>query len=342
MSLVEKLNSVKTRVNNLENAINSSGVLDITDGTVTDKVNLLIEKAQNSGTSGKPYVDTRLITHWDGFFQNGQNMSVLEYADMSNGVSFKNLFNNNQQLTECPVIDVSNGESFDFMFNRCINLLTVPKLNTSKGTTFEDMFRECTKVENIPPFDTSNATNLKGIFKSCYKRVPDIDTSNATNLSQAFASANIEEFRGNVEKATNVGEMFRTNTKIKYVGEFKAVSVSTFWYLFDGCTSLETVELMQIGENAQNATNSFNNCKALKNIRFVPNTTKVSIAFAQSSKLTTESVQSIFDGLATVTTAQTLTLNANTKILQSQVDAANAKGWTVAGGTIVSEDEYYG
>ena len=50
---------------------------------------------------------------------------------------------------------------------------------------------------------------------------------------------------------------------------------------------------------------------------------------------------SIINGLAVVETTRTLTLPTNLKILQSQVDSANAKGWTIAGGKVVSEEEYY-
>ena len=82
--------------------------------------------------------------------------------------------------------------------------------------------------------------------------------------------------------------------------------------------------------------------KFFTEIRFKENTIGVSISFAWTRPLSAESIQSIIDGLATVETAQTLTLHANVKILQSQVDSANAKGWTVAGGTVVSEEEYYG
>ena len=88
-------------------------------------------------------------------------------------------------------------------------------------------------------------------------------------------------------------------------------------------------------------TNAFPSCVSLKEVRFVPNSIKVSIKFANSNLLSTDTIQSIIDGLATVSTAQTLTLHNKLKILQSQVDSANAKGWTVAGGTVVSEEEYY-
>lgn len=80
---------------------------------------------------------------------------------------------------------------------------------------------------------------------------------------------------------------------------------------------------------------------ALKEVRFVEKTIKRNINFGTCADLSNETKQSIFDGLAIVDTVNTLTLHANTKILQSQVDSANAKGWTVAGGVVVSEEEYY-
>lgn len=132
-------------------------------------------------------------------------------------------------------------------------------------------------------------------------------------------------------------------------------------------TSLVTIDLTEFCMKAKNAHNLFGNsmalqevkgiidltestgntniaytCVELKEIRFKANSIKLSISFSHSSKLSAESVQSIIDGLATVETAQTITLHKDVKILQAQVDSANAKGWTVAGGTVVSEEEYYG
>lgn len=82
-------------------------------------------------------------------------------------------------------------------------------------------------------------------------------------------------------------------------------------------------------------------CSNLREIRVKENTIYKSISFSNSAVWSDESKQSIFDGLATVETAETLTLTKNVKILQSQVDSANNKGWTVAGGKVVSEEEYY-
>ena len=104
---------------------------------------------------------------------------------------------------------------------------------------------------------------------------------------------------------------------------------------------IETIGVLDLSSIGNGGLSSpFSGCPQLANIEFVPNTIHFSVAFT-SEKLTAESKQSIFDGLAPVTTAQTLTLPSTLKILQSQVDSANEKGWTVAGGTVVSEEEYY-
>jgi hypothetical protein len=71
-------------------------------------------------------------------------------------------------------------------------------------------------------------------------------------------------------------------------------------------------------------------CYKLEEVAFAPNTLSLSIALGQSSNLTSESVQSIIDGLATVETAQTLTLHKNIVLTDEQKATINAKGWTLA------------
>lgn len=70
----------------------------------------------------------------------------------------------------------------------------------------------------------------------------------------------------------------------------------------------------------------------LTEIRFVPNTLSESIKIEQSSLLSNESVQSIIDGLATVTTTCTLTLHetVKAKLTDAQKNTITAKGWTLA------------
>ncbi len=77
--------------------------------------------------------------------------------------------------------------------------------------------------------------------------------------------------------------------------------------------------------------NGFSNCVALVEVRFVANSIKYSISFANCSELSTETIQSIIDGLADLTggTAQTLTLHATvgSKLTDEQKATITAKNW---------------
>ncbi len=79
--------------------------------------------------------------------------------------------------------------------------------------------------------------------------------------------------------------------------------------------------------------NGFYNCVALVEVRFVANSIKYSISFANCSELSAETIQSIIDGLADLTggTAQTLTLHATVggKLTDTQKATITAKNWTL-------------
>lgn len=146
-------------------------------------------------------------------------------------------------------------------------------------------------------------------------------------------------FPNGLQKMNN---LFATTKNLEEVTlNFSTKNVTHFNVAFQASTARKIIGILDFS-SATNVMSMFNGSSNLEEVTFAQNTLSVSMSLAQSSKLTADSVQSIIDGLATVETAQTLTLSANAKILQSQVDSANAKGWTIAGGTVVSEEEYYG
>ncbi|MEE0898322.1 MAG: hypothetical protein U0L88_11945 [Acutalibacteraceae bacterium] len=186
-----------------------------------------------------------------------------------------------------------------------------------QNAEFPENTELCLRYKNKRDYYSAfyNTTNLKSIKLICETSSPTYDGTNIFRNSPQLEIVDLTELQSNPK---NIRWGFLGDKKLKSIlGAFD----------FSGCTA---------------CTEWLNSCDVLEDISFVPNTIKISINFIYSSKLTNASKQSIFDGLATVETAQTLTLHANVKILQSQVDSANAKGWTVAGGTVVSEEEYYG
>jgi hypothetical protein len=208
-----------------------------------------------------------------------------------------------------------------------------------------------------------------------------VNLPNVTDVYQAFAYWNTEPIPIVEELTVNapsilvsnnqhcMGQMFTQNKGVKKVTLNMPNECQHMHSTFSGTTNLEEIILNFSTENIMTYQSTFNNCKALKKIvgvldfssatntnlmvsgcdnleevTFAPNTLSISVSLANSSKLTNSSKQSIFDGLAQLAEGVTctITFHKDVKILQSQVDSANAKGWTVAGGTVVSEEEYYG
>lgn len=77
---------------------------------------------------------------------------------------------------------------------------------------------------------------------------------------------------------------------------------------FNGATALKTIPYLYISEAVNGYNNPFGNCTALENIT-LDGVITMSISFAQSTKLTKESIESIWDALSTTATGQTLTLS---------------------------------
>ena len=261
----------------IETLIDNSGVLESTEGTITDKVEQLIEKANKVDVV--PYIKTAR-----GLFAYAQSFSSKAVVDLANATDVYQAFSywNTgtipivEELTvKAPNINVSNNQSCMgqmFLYNNGIKKVILKMPDASKYM-----------------ISTFNVTNIEIVDL-------EFSTKNIIDYGSVF---------GNSKKLTEIN------------GTIDFSSATNVNYMFDNCINLTKVT-------------------------FAPNTLSLSISLYACSKLSAESVQSIIDGLATVETAQTLTLNAYAKILQSQVDSANAKGWTVAGGKVVSEEEYYG
>lgn len=263
----------------IENLIDNSGVLEETEGTVTEKVEQLIGKAEE--------LDVFMhITNASQLFNNAKTFPTKAVVNLPNATTVYQTFSHWNSTTEpipiveeitviAPNIDVSNGQSCMgqmFAFNHGV--------------------------------------------KKVVLKMPDT----CSYMSSTFASA---------------------KSLVEVVLNFSTKQIKQYSNTFGG-SAVETIQGTLDFSSATYVTNMFNLCANLKNVTFAPNTLSVSLSLINSDKLTNKTKQSVFDALATVGTAQTLTLHKNVKILQSQVDSANAKGWTVAGGTVVSEEEYNG
>ena len=172
-------------------------------------------------------------------------------------------------------------------------------------------FQNSTELEWVPQINTSKITDFSQIFSGCInlKRIDSINTSNGTTFQSMFASC----------------------TSLTSVPQLDVSKGTKFMHMFYNCTSLTSVPQLDVS-NGTNFQNMFNNCTKLVNVSFVENSIKSSISFVNSPLLSDESIQSIIDGLATVETAQTLTLHQDVKakLTESQIAQITSKNWNLA------------
>lgn len=192
-------------------------------------------------------------------------------------------------------------------------------------------------IKGNPQFTTLN------MFKTS---VAVLNLDNATVLTQLFNTTTEETENTTVEHltinlpnaVTAVNQMIVCNsndTKLKHLT--LNVDLSNAQRLNNMLTKLQALEIVDgtpINLSAATiVTNMFSYCSVLKEVRFVENTIKISIGFAQSPNLSADTIQSIIDGLADLTgvTTQTLTLHSTVgnKLTDEQKATITAKNWTL-------------
>ena len=240
-------------------------------------------------------------------------------------------------------------------------------LDSTDGTTTEKVEQLIEKANKID--FSAYVTRARQLFygATTFPTKAVVNLPNATDVYQAFTQWNtepipiVEELTVNAlninvaNSQTCMGQMFSYNLGVKKVILNMPNESQYMNSAFSSASNLEEVVLGFSTKNIKDYASSFANCKKLKKISgvldfssatsvnwmfssctdlnevtFEPNTLSLSISLANSSKLTSVSVQSIIDGLATVEAAQTLTLNKAIVLTDEQKATINAKGWTLA------------
>lgn len=199
--------------------------------------------------------------------------------------------------------------------------------------------------------DTSSWITLKNAFKNCYflTEINEGNIIDCTNMRTQMGSAfygcsSLEEVHFiNIPTgiSININNMFSLAPniipdKLKTVSFSPKININNAQLLFNGRTAIENIigELdFSFIEDANSQNLPFNGCYSLKEVRFPKESIKYNLSFRQSSQLSDESIQNILDGLATVSSTQTLSLNSGVyaKLTEEQKQSATDKGWTITG-----------
>lgn len=250
-------------------------------------------------------------------------------------------------------------------FEECKNLQSIafPNGSLSEVTTLWSAFRNCYNLKSItfPDGSLQKVENLRQAFEACYSlqsvEFPAGSLSEATILYSTFNNCyslqSIEFPTGSLSKVTTLFNAFYGCYNIKSISNLRAgvLDSSGLAGTFSGCRSLHHLSItIEDASNVSSLTNTYASClfdyynldasfdsfsgwgNHTPNIReFVPPVFHLSISFANVTWLTKSSMLAVIEKLATVSTAQTLTIGTHPWTLtDEEIAVATAKGWTVA------------
>lgn len=300
---------------------------------------------------------------------NSEGIKNLNFSKITNGFA---MFGYGTKITQLPKFNHETITNMGEMFWQCsLSDLGTEDLNFPNVTNAEWVFGE-TQITKVPNLSFPKVTSVKGIFRGCQKltSVANFNIPNAINVEEAFSGCtnlktigvlfipkvktfnnpfynckvleSIEQF--NVSSATNLASLFVQSNNLKSIDFVNSTSkVTNFSGLFAGKTVLETVKGLDLS-SATNLESMFASCSNLKNITFVENSIKINFNLGSSSLLSDESIQSLINGLATVETAQKLTIHNDvaTKLTNEQKATISSKNWNIVipqGGEVKTELE---
>jgi hypothetical protein len=205
-------------------------------------------------------------------------------------------------------------------------------LDSTEGTVEEKVEQLVDKAEweDVWYVVSQSLESLRNAFKDVDK-VPRIKPTKCTNFLYTFDNKKLESIDFLIETETIISAdyAFYRSTNLKHIKGIKPAG----WGRAVGLFYQSGIEVIEepfdfSNMNTNLLQNAFN-CSNLREVRFVSDSIKWSITFT-SAVLSAESIQSIIDGLATVETVQTLTLNSTVTAnltAEQMIQIAN-KNWT--------------
>lgn len=231
--------------------------------------------------------------------------SVLSFKGSFFWASTSYMFNYCYSLASVPLFNLASVTDASSMFSNCHSLVSVPSFNLAVATTVASMFNNCYSLPTVPSFALGQVKDASSMFSDCRRlvSVPSFGFSVLTNASYMFydcyslASAPLFNFAF----ATNVSGTFMMCSSLSSVPAFNLAAATSASSMFGYCSSL-----------AKGRTTG-----CAKSIGY------------QSCGLSATALNDVYTGLATVVTAQTISVAGNRGVVLANPTIATAKGWTV-------------
>ena len=340
MSIKDQIQRLSDAKSAIKTSIENKGVI-VDDSATLDKYPSLIDSIEvgGGGTCDPMYsiyecvfnTKTKNNTYYYELFKGYTGVEIpVNSLNTSNVTTMYGMFYNCSKLTQLDLssFDTSNVTNMYSMFYNCTSLTSIDGLSnfdTSNVTSMYELFSGCQSLTSLDlsSFDTSNVNTMQRMFASCQSLttldVSSFDTSNVTNMSNMFY---------NCSKLTQLD-----------LSNFDTSNVTNMSMMFSYCTALTSLDMSNCDVSKCTSSSAFSNtfgsnssnsCIALTDFK-APKNISANISFQYCTALTHDSLMSIINNLATVTSTKTLTLGTTNlaKLSSEEVAIATNKGWTV-------------
>jgi hypothetical protein len=250
-------------------------------------------------------------------------------ANTGNSIVFGGTIVRHTYVERFDIKTIGNVTQLLNTFVSCINLKSVPLFDTQNVTNMQNMFSQC-GIEKIPLFNTSNVTSMNSMFNisTFLKEIPLLDTSNVTDFFRFLRLTSVKNIPLlDTSEGLNMSE-FLVGTPIQSLPLLDTSKATNMSAMFNQCSSLNSIPALSTAAITSDFTNFANGANSLDRCQMVFQRT---VSF-QSCQLSRDAIVEIFNNLATVTTAQTITITGNwgvTALSAADLLIATNKGWTV-------------
>ena len=291
--------------------------------------------------SGALYLDFSRNGVWvrgvpNPFYNCTRLQTLILHPSFVGNVTCSKLFENCYALTTLKIsIFIDQYRTQDYFIGRLISPFTL---------STERMFYACGQLKSLDLRGavTSAVTSMSSMFRGCSALttldLSNFDTSAVTSMYQMFYSCSalttLDLSNFDTSKVTNMSSMFDGCSALTTLdlSNFDTSAVTSMSHMFNSCSALTTLDLSNFDTSAVTSMSyMFNGCTKLTTVTGTISGIATFLSLS-SCPLTNESAMVFINGLAEVTTAQTITFSATTyaTLTEEQVAVATAKGWTVA------------
>lgn len=310
MAISDKLQSILDSKAAIKQALINKGYSSEEVGDIFSQYSYLIENIPSSGGSGE--IESALAnSKCDYVKQNLLDMIAESYEITKDWVDYS--LTEGSNIWFVPLLDAELEQYF--AFQNCKKLLFVPKeIKSKNGST--QFFKNCYRLLfiDIPDDIIASGKAVNGMFANCssllycknvkiYNRIHTYFLQNCSNLKEVYG---------------------------------ECIEGGKYGTMFDGCSSLTHIHGIVFDftncKSNSDVNNMFNKCTALEEVRFKENTLSVNYNISACTSLSHDSLLSLINACAEVSSTQSLTLgSANlAKLSEEEKTIATNKGWTLA------------